>query len=110
MTLTYPPAESFSYSPSGRWRDSMQQKNAHAAEIRRLWRELVLLLKAKLVAIQSNITTFEKEFLGDTLLPDGSVVFDWMEPQLAETYRTGHMPALLPGLEEQKLLGTGEKP
>lgn len=108
MVLTYPSLESFTYTQGGRWRDLPQRKNAHGAEVRRLWRELLLLLKAKLVAIQSNITSFEKEFLGDTLLPDGKVVFEWLQPQLEEAYRSGDMPALLPGLEERKLLGTGE--
>ena len=106
MTLVYPPVKDFEVSPGGRWRTAEQQKNAHAAEIRRLWRELVLLLKAKLVAVQSNITSFEREFLGDTLLADGSVVFEWLNPQLEEMYQSGKMPPLLPGMHTQKMIGS----
>lgn len=106
MTLIYPPLLDFEYTPGGKWRSAEQQENAHSAEIRRLWRELVLLLKAKLVAVQSHITSFEKEFLGDTILPNNAVVFDWLEPQLEEAYSTGRMPSLLPGMHDQKMISS----
>ncbi len=108
MSLIYPPLSDFKRSAGGRvWYTADQQQKARDAEIRRLWRELVLLLKAKLVAIQSKITSFEKEFMADTLLPDGSIVFEWLEPQLEDAYRSGRMPPLLPGMNAQKLIGPG---
>lgn len=66
--------------------------------VRQRWRALALVIKAKLEAIASEISTFDDEFLANIVLPDGSVTGDWMRPQVAEVYRTGTMPALLPML------------
>src|SRR5262245_21749880 len=41
---------------------------------REAWRVLLLLLKAKLECVAAGGTTFENEFLGNLLLPDGSTV------------------------------------
>ena len=65
-------------------------------ERRRRWRSLGLVIKAKLESIDSGIATFDEEFLPWVVLPDGSTVGDHVLPQLANTYRTGEMPKLLP--------------
>lgn len=62
---------------------------------RQRWRALVLIIKAKLEAVASGITTIEDEFLAHTVLPDGSTVGEWAAPQLAEAYRIGTMPTQL---------------
>jgi hypothetical protein len=41
-----------------------------AAEERRRWRELYLVVKAKLVAVSAGISTLEREFLADAVVPD----------------------------------------
>jgi hypothetical protein len=68
---------------------------------RQRWRALVLVVKAKLEAVESGISTFEREFLADLMLPDGSTVGDFVKPQIEEAYKTGLMPkgllALGPG-------------
>ncbi len=63
---------------------------------REAWRRLLLLTKAKLELIADGATTFEREFLADILLPDGSTLYDQAAPRLTEAYETGHMPPLLP--------------
>lgn len=68
--------------------------------VRQRWRALLLVLKAKLEAVQSGIVTIEQEFLPHVLLPSGQTVGDWIAPQLSRVYATQQMPALLPGLEE----------
>ncbi len=65
---------------------------------RQRWRALALCIKAKLEAVESEISTFEDEFLAHTVLPDGTTAGEWLGPQLAEVYRTGTMPSLLPAL------------
>jgi hypothetical protein len=65
---------------------------------RQRWRALALCIKAKLEAVESGISTFEDEFLAHTVLPDGSTAGDWLRPQIAEVYRTGKMPSMLPAL------------
>lgn len=64
---------------------------------RQRWRALLLLVKAKLEAVESGITTFPAEFLAHTLLPDGKTVGELVEPQVQLAYETGQMaPLLLP--------------
>lgn len=59
---------------------------------RQRWRALLLIIKAKLEAVEAGITTIEDEFLAHTVLPDGSTVGEWAKPQLEEAYRIGSMP------------------
>lgn len=74
---------------------------AHAAwsqACRQKWRALALCIKAKLEAVQSNISTFEDEFLANIVLPDNTTVGQFMQPQIAEAYLTGGMPVGISGL------------
>lgn len=66
--------------------------------VRQRWRALALVIKAKLEAVESGISVFEDEFLANIVLPSGESAGDWMRPQIAEAYRVGTMPALLPML------------
>lgn len=53
------------------------------------WRALVLLIKAKKVAIQQGITTVEKEFMGDTVMPGGATLIDYYQDLIAHNYSDG---------------------
>jgi hypothetical protein len=66
---------------------------------RQRWRALALVIKAKLEAVESGITTFEDEFLAHIMLPDGHRVGDFMKPQVEKAYSQGLMPRSFPGLE-----------
>lgn len=66
--------------------------------IRQRWRALALVIKAKLEATESGISTFEDEFMANIVLPGGETVGEWMKPQIAEAYRIGRPPQLLPML------------
>jgi hypothetical protein len=61
---------------------------------RQRWRALLLVIKAKLEAVENNIATFEEEFLAHIVLPNDKTVADYVIPQVAEMYRTSHMLAL----------------
>lgn len=65
-------------------------------EHRRLWRVLLLSLKAKLELVDSGLVSFEDEFLAYTCLPDGQTVSQMLQPQLENMVETGRMPKLLP--------------
>lgn len=72
---------------------------AHAAweqACRSRWRALYLIVKAKMEAVDAGISTVEREFLYDIVLPDGRTAGEWMAPQIAEAYQTGQMPPMLP--------------
>ena len=60
------------------------------------WRALLLVIKAKLEAVESGISIFEDEFMANIVLPDGQLVGQFMRPQIAHAYETRQMPALLP--------------
>lgn len=77
--------------------DRLTQKQREQVE-RQRWRALVLVVKAKLEAVESGIESFEEAFMAHVVMPDGSVVKDWLAPQLEQAYSTGKMPAMLPAL------------
>lgn len=85
------------YTPTGQVRSEAERKKAFGREERRRWRALSIVLKAKLVAVEEGISTVEREFLADVVLPDGSTVGAWAGPQLEAAYANDSMPALLPG-------------
>lgn len=62
---------------------------------RQRWRALALVVKAKLEAVASEITTFEDEFMAHILLPNGETVGAWMRPQIEIAYESQRMPAML---------------
>lgn len=64
---------------------------------RQRWRALALVIKAKLEAVESGITTFEDEFLAHIMMPDGQTVGQHVRPRVAAAYDQGGMVPLLPG-------------
>jgi hypothetical protein len=85
-------------TPAGKTRTAIQQEDAYAKEERRRWRSLVLVIKAKLAAVEDGISTIEREFLADVLLPDGSTLGAWIQPQVERAYAAAEMPSMLPAL------------
>jgi hypothetical protein len=63
---------------------------------RQRWRALALVIKAKLEAVESGITTFEDEFLAHIVLPNGETVGESIKPRLKAIYESGTMQPLLP--------------
>lgn len=74
---------------------------------RQRWRALLLVVKAKLEAVESGIASFEDEFLAYIMLPSGETVGSWLSPQLEVAYDPdrGIMPKSLPLLA----IGAGEE-
>lgn len=62
------------------------------------WRALLLVIKAKLEAVECGISDFETEFLGNIVVGGGKTVADLVKPGLAETYARGGQLALPSGL------------
>lgn len=92
------PIRNGKYITSRVWADS-EQKRLHDQACRARWRAMVLIVKAKFEAVAAGVSTFESEFLSNIVLPDGSTVGEVMRPQLEQTYATGTMPPMLPGLK-----------
>lgn len=81
-------------SPYRYERSESQSQAAYDQELRRRWRALALVIKAKLEAVASEITTLEQEFLAHIVLPGGRTVGDMMIPRIDEAYASGKVPAL----------------
>ncbi len=63
---------------------------------RQRWRALALVIKAKLEAIESDISTFDDEFLAHIVMPDGKTVGEITREKVALAYSSGTMQPLLP--------------
>lgn len=63
---------------------------------RQKWRSLALSIKAKMVAVDDGISTFEDEFLSHIVMPDGKTVSSHIKPMIENAYQTGKMVPLLP--------------
>jgi hypothetical protein len=62
---------------------------------RQKWRSLLLLVKAKLEAVDAKIMTFEEAFLSDVVLPDGRTVWESTREPIKVAYERKETPTLL---------------
>lgn len=81
--------------------NDIKDQSRLAQAVRQRWRALLLVIKAKLEAVESKITTFEDEFMAHIVLPDGKTVSTHLKPKIAQAYETGHMLPLLPAPEKK---------
>ncbi len=63
---------------------------------RQRWRALALVIKAKLEAVESEISCLEDEFMANIVMPDGRTVGDTVRPSIELAYQTGTMQPMLP--------------
>lgn len=82
------------------WEDWGKKRAESAAkalfdqEVRRRWRALTLVIKAKLEAVESGIVLFDDEFLAHFVMPNGQTFGKWIAPKLTAAYVAGEMPLL----------------
>lgn len=96
ISVPLPDKKDFQKSEGGRSRTAIQAHAAWDQAYKQRWRAMALVIKAKLEAVESGITTIEQEFLAHILLPNNQTVADWLYPQLEIITQKGKMPALLP--------------
>jgi hypothetical protein len=82
-------------------RFTVRQDSDQPQKNKQLCRALLLVLKAKLEAVESGVAVFEDEFLANIVLPTGKLVSQEVRPRLATAYETGEAPALLPDYTER---------
>jgi len=83
-----------------RSRRSRRSDTRVAQATRSRWRALLLIIKAKLEAVENGVTTFEEEFLAHIVMPGDRTVAQYIVPRLAEAYASGKLPRLLPEFTE----------
>ncbi len=83
----------------GSLRSPEKRREAHEQDCRQKWRALALVVKAKLEAVESGITTFESEFMAQIVLPNGQTMSEHAAPLIAEAYASGTMPKMLPHIQ-----------
>src|SRR5262245_37916492 len=67
----------------------------HAQAERQRWRALLLVIKAKLEAVESSITSFEEEFMAHIVMPNDRTVAELVQPLITAAYEHGRMPRAL---------------
>jgi hypothetical protein len=87
--------ESFARNSRGSRRSAGQAHAAWEADNRQRWRALLLVIKAKLEAVEQDIVTFEEEFLNHIVMPNGRTVGEEVVPHIAAAYEKKEMPPLL---------------
>lgn len=86
----------FTHSPErGIRRSDQDAEKAYEQAVRQSWRALLLIVKAKLEAVESDIVTFDQEFFAHLVLPGGRTVFDQAMPQVAHALETGQAPKMI---------------
>lgn len=95
IRLPMPKDADYAVAPGGRERTELQRKDLVAQERRRRWRALLLVVKAKLEAVATGITTLESEFLGDLVMPNGVTISERLLPDLRKAVEGGRLPNLL---------------
>lgn len=80
----------------GSVRSPLKRQEVWEQHCREKWRALCLVIKAKLEAVESGITSFEQEFYAHIMMPDGQTVYGATKDKVAEAYRIKSMVPLLP--------------
>lgn len=97
MKIRLPPKADYAVSTAGRMRNAKAAAGAWEQACRQRWRALALVVKAKLEAVESGVSTFEEEFLAFIALPGGGNIGQRLIPQLQELVAGASMPLLLGG-------------
>lgn len=96
----------FTHTPSkGLRRNATRREEAYDQAVRQRWRALNLVIKAKLEAVESGISTLDSEFLSQLVLPNGQTVEDVITPRIVEGIENSEMPELLPTQGRLKEIG-----
>lgn len=93
FVLPLPSPDDPAFTRKRRGRRPARPDDRYQAELRRRWRALALGIKGKLEAVESQIQTFEEEFLANIVMANGRTVGEWMSPQLEA--QKGKTPRLL---------------
>lgn len=75
-------------------RTDNQAIHAYEQEVRQRWRAMLLVIKAKLEALECKISTIEEEFMAYIVMPNDVTIGQWIIYQAMPRLRQGQMPLL----------------
>ena len=93
--LPMPDRAELAKTKTGQRRSRGAIDSAYDNAVRQRWRALLLVIKAKLEAVEAGIVTFESEFLAHIVLPNDQTVAQQALPAIAQAYDSGETPRLL---------------
>jgi len=102
ITVKLPLKSDFAHTPEMKFKRAPEAMfKAWEQACRQRWRSWLLLIKAKLEAVENGDATIQDEFMAYIMLPDGKTAGQYLKPQIDIAYETGKMPTtLLPWSEE----------
>jgi hypothetical protein len=105
FTVAFPAEDSrdIAFTATGLRRTPAARQDAMNQAVRQRWRAMLLIIKAKLEAVESGVVSFESEFLAQTVLPNNTTVADYVMPKIDEAYESGEIPALLPSFNAKAI-------
>lgn len=75
-------------------RTERQQCDEYEQQVRQRWRALLLAIKGKLEAVECKISTLEAEFLAHVVLPNDTLLGDWLLEEVLPQIKANQMPQL----------------
>lgn len=88
--------DKFRLTPSRKWlRSQEEQLKEWEQACRQKWRALLLVIKAKLEAVDSGISIFEEEFMANIVLPNNQTVGEYVLPQVDKAYLSNNLPPMV---------------
>lgn len=84
-------------TPPAPYNATQRAQDAARQETRRLWRSLLLCIKAKLESVRSGIESFEDAFLAQTVLPSGETMGEYAARAIPQALEGRTMPPLIGG-------------
>lgn len=91
LPLPDPQDRAFTRSETGRARSAAVAQKAYEQAVRSAWRSLLLIIKAKLEAVESGIVEFDTEFLANLVLPNGQTVGSQVLPAARQAMESGSL-------------------
>lgn len=88
--------DEFQFTETGRERAANVAYKEWEKACRSMWRKLLLIIKAKLEAIDAGISTVDREFMPDIVLPDQKTLGEHLMDKIDTAYKTGKVAGLLP--------------
>jgi hypothetical protein len=92
----------FTQAPRQTWKPRPAEAAYRAWEqaCREKWRALLLGIRAKFSNVDAGIATFEQEFMGKIVMPDGKTVEEHVLPRIEQAYLSGKAMPLMPASTE----------